>query len=179
VSIAIDRVHRRLFIRGPKPKMVVIMDADSGEIIGQPFPIGDRVDANVYDPETGLITAATREGTLHIIHEDSPDKYSVVETAKTEFWGQDDGARCTDPQPLPHHIGFWSGTGPHHPTAQSAASRYPGNVSPSDLWALTRQLNPIGKTASPRGLCNSRRILLRNENRAQVQIESNKLDAKS
>jgi hypothetical protein len=91
VHSQIDRVHRRLFIGGRKLKMVVIMDADSGEIIGQPFPIGDRIDANVYDPETGLITAATREGALHIIHEDSPDKYSVVETAKTEFgprrWG--------------------------------------------------------------------------------------------
>jgi serine/threonine protein kinase len=45
--------------------------------------------------------------------------------------------------------------------------------------ALTRQRNPIGRTASPRGLFNSRRILLRNEIRAQVQMESNWLDAKS
>jgi len=31
------------------------------------------------------LVAAAREGTLHIIREDSPDKYSVVETVKTEF----------------------------------------------------------------------------------------------
>lgn len=48
VSIAIDLVRRRLLIGGRNPKMLVVMDADSGKIIGQPFPIGDRVDANVY-----------------------------------------------------------------------------------------------------------------------------------
>src|SRR5205807_6613403 len=85
VSIAMDTVHRRLFIGGRNPKMLVVMDADSGRIMGEPFPIGDRVDTNVYDPETALIAASTREGTLHIIHEDSPDNYSVVETVKTEF----------------------------------------------------------------------------------------------
>src|SRR5256712_985405 len=85
VSIAMDRQHRRLFIGGRNPKMLVEMNADTGKVIGQPFPIGDRVDANIYDPETGMIAAATREGTIHIYHEDSPDKISVIETIKTEF----------------------------------------------------------------------------------------------
>ena len=31
------------------------------------------------------LVAATREGTLQIIHEDSPDKYSVVDTIKLEY----------------------------------------------------------------------------------------------
>ena len=65
--------------------MLVVMDADSGKIIGEPFPIGDRVDANVYDPETGVVASATREGTLHIFHADSPTKLRLVETVKTEF----------------------------------------------------------------------------------------------
>ncbi len=85
VSIAMDRAHRRLFIGSRNPKMLVVMDADTGKIIGQPFTIGDRVDTNVFDPETGLIAAATREGLLHIFHEDSPDKISMVEAVKTEF----------------------------------------------------------------------------------------------
>jgi YVTN family beta-propeller protein len=85
VSMAMDRQHRRLFIGGRGPKLLVEMDADTGKIIGPPFPIGDRVDANVFDPETGLIASATREGTIHIFHEDSTDKLSEVETVKTEF----------------------------------------------------------------------------------------------
>ena len=61
------------------------MDADSGKIIGPSFPIGDRVDANIFEPDTGMLAVATREGTIHIFHEDSPAKLSIVETVKTEF----------------------------------------------------------------------------------------------
>ena len=31
------------------------------------------------------MAASTREGTIHIIHEDSPNKFSAVEIVKTEF----------------------------------------------------------------------------------------------
>ena len=85
VSIAMDRKNRRLFIGGRNPKMLVMMDADTGKIIGESFPIGDRVDTNIYDPGTGTLASATREGTIHIFHQDSPDKLSFVETVKTEF----------------------------------------------------------------------------------------------
>jgi YVTN family beta-propeller protein len=85
VSIAMDREHRRLFIAGRNPKTLVMMDADSGKIIGPAFPIGARVDTNVFDPGTGLVAASTGDGTIHIFHEDSPDKLAQVETVKTEF----------------------------------------------------------------------------------------------
>ena len=99
VSIAMDRKNRRLFIGGRNPKMLVVMDADSGKIIGQPFPIGDRVDTNLFDPITGMVAAATREGTIHIFHEDSPGKLSVVETVKTEF-----GAKTMGFDPKTHNL---------------------------------------------------------------------------
>ena len=85
VSIAMDRKTRRLFISGRNPKTLVVMDAGSGRVIGQPFPIGDRVDTTVFDPETGLVASSTREGTIHIFHEDSPDMLRPLETVKTEF----------------------------------------------------------------------------------------------
>lgn len=85
VSITMDRKTRRLFVGGRNPKMLVMMDADTGKVIGESFPIGDRVDANVFDPSSNMVASATREGTLHVFHEDSPDKLSVVETIKTEF----------------------------------------------------------------------------------------------
>jgi YVTN family beta-propeller protein len=99
VSIAMDRTHRRLFIGSRGPKMLIVMDADSGKIIGPSFPIGDRVDTNVFDPGTGMIAAATGEGLLHIFHEDSPDQISVVETVKTEF-----GAKTMGLDPKTHNI---------------------------------------------------------------------------
>ena len=99
VSMAMDREHRRLFIGARDPKLFVVMNADTGKIIGQAIPIGDRVDATIFDPETGMIASATREGTIHIFHEDTPDKYSVVETVKTEF-----GAKTMAHDPKTHNL---------------------------------------------------------------------------
>ena len=99
VSIAMDRQHKRLFIGCRNPKVLVVMDAENGKIIGQPFPIGDRVDTTIYDPETGMVASSTREGTIHIMHEDSPDKLSVVETVKTEF-----GAKTMGFDPKTHNL---------------------------------------------------------------------------
>ena len=83
-ALAIDREHRRLFSAGRNPQVLVVMDADTGKII-QSFPISSGTDAAAFDPETKLIFVSTREGSIHIFHEDSPDRYSVVDTVKTEF----------------------------------------------------------------------------------------------
>ena len=99
VSMAMDRVHRRLFIGGRNPKVLVVMDADSGKIIGQPFPIGARVDTNIYDPDTALVASSTGDGTIHIFHEESPDKFNVVETVQTEY-----GAKTMALDPKTHNL---------------------------------------------------------------------------
>jgi DNA-binding beta-propeller fold protein YncE len=83
-ALAMDIQHRRLFSAGREPQMLVVMDADSGKVI-QSFPISGGVDAAAYEPATGMIFASTREGMIHIFHEDSPDKFREVETVKTEY----------------------------------------------------------------------------------------------
>jgi DNA-binding beta-propeller fold protein YncE len=83
-ALALDIGHRRLFSAGRNPQMLVVLDADNGKVI-QSFPISAGVDAAAFDPETGLIFASTREGMIHVFHEDSPDKFSEVETVKTEY----------------------------------------------------------------------------------------------
>jgi DNA-binding beta-propeller fold protein YncE len=83
-ALAMDREHRRLFSSGRNPQMLVVMDAKNGKVI-QSFPISEGVDASVYEPETDLLFVSTREGMIHIFHEDSPDKFSVVDTVKTEY----------------------------------------------------------------------------------------------
>lgn len=80
-SMAMDRPNRRLFL-GCRSKVMAVVDADSGKAIAT-LPIGDHVDATAFDPETKLIFNSNGEGTITVIHEDSPDKYSVVETVKT------------------------------------------------------------------------------------------------
>ena len=96
-AMDMDVKHQRLFVGG-RNKLLAIMDAETGQVI-QTFPIGAGVDTNIYEPGTGLLFTATREGTLHIFHEDTPDKFSAVETVKTEF-----GARNAALDPKTHRI---------------------------------------------------------------------------
>jgi DNA-binding beta-propeller fold protein YncE len=83
-ALAIDTAHRRLFSAGRNPQMLVVVNTDDGKII-QSFPITSGADAAVYEPQTGTLFVSTREGVVHIFHEDSPDNLSVVGTVKTEF----------------------------------------------------------------------------------------------
>jgi YVTN family beta-propeller protein len=83
-AIAMDREHRRIFSAGRNPQFLVVMDADNGRVI-QSFPISAGVDTVIYESETSLIFCSTREGKIHIFHEDTPDKFSAIEEVNTEF----------------------------------------------------------------------------------------------
>jgi len=83
-ALAMDVAHHRLFSAGRNPQMMVVLDSESGKVI-QSFPISAGVDAAAYDPETGMVFVSTREGMVHVFHEDSPDKFSEAETVKTEY----------------------------------------------------------------------------------------------
>ena len=80
-SMAMDRPNRRLFI-GCRSKVMAVMNADTGQVITT-LSIGDHVDATAFDPDSRLIFNSNGEGTITVIHQDSPDKYSVVESVKT------------------------------------------------------------------------------------------------
>src|ERR1700689_5489804 len=80
-SMAMDRANRRLFI-GCRSKVMAVINADNGQVVTT-VPIGDHVDATAFDQVAKLIFNSNGEGTITVIHQDSPDKYSVVETVKT------------------------------------------------------------------------------------------------
>jgi YVTN family beta-propeller protein len=80
-SMAMDRANWRLFI-GCRSKVMAVLDADTGKVITT-LLIGDHVDATAFDPETKLVFNSNGEGTVTVIHQDSPDMYSIVETVKT------------------------------------------------------------------------------------------------
>lgn len=81
-GMAIDSLHHRLFI-GCGNKLMAVVNTENGKVIAT-LPIGDGVDANGFDPGTGLAFSSNGDGTLTVVHEDSPDHFSVVENAKTE-----------------------------------------------------------------------------------------------
>ena len=82
-GLAIDQKTRRLF-SGCGNKLMAVSNADTGKLITT-VPIGEGVDANGFDPETKLAFSSNgRDGTLTVVHEDSPDKFTVVENAPTQ-----------------------------------------------------------------------------------------------
>jgi len=71
---------------------MAVMDADSGKVITT-LPIGDHVDATAFDEQTKLIFNSNGEGTITMIHQDSPDQYSVMKNRQNPAACQNYGAR--------------------------------------------------------------------------------------
>ena len=81
-GLSMDLKNRRLFA-GCDNKMMAVVDADTGKVIATPA-IGAGVDATAYDPGTGYALASNGEGTLTVVKQDGPDKYSVMENVPTK-----------------------------------------------------------------------------------------------
>ena len=96
-GLAMDTEHRRLFA-GCGNKMMAVMDADSGKVVATPA-IGEGVDANGFDPGTQFAFASCGEGVLSVVHEDAPDKFTVVENVPTQR-----GARTMALDPKTHEV---------------------------------------------------------------------------
>jgi len=81
-GLSIDLENGRLF-SGCHNKLLVVMNAKNGKVI-QTLPIGEKVDGTAFDPASGNIFSSNGDGTLTVIHEDSPDQYTLVENVPTE-----------------------------------------------------------------------------------------------
>jgi DNA-binding beta-propeller fold protein YncE len=89
-SMDMDRSSHRIFIgcrgggaSGTPPVLAVVNAADGKVVTTQ--PIGAGVDALEFDARAKLIYVSTGggQGVLSIFHEDDPDKYTLIENAKT------------------------------------------------------------------------------------------------
>jgi hypothetical protein len=80
-GMAIDTAHKRLFI-GCHSKVMLVTDY-AGKVVAS-VPIGQGVDAASFDSATQFAFASCGDGTITVAHEDSPDKYTVVETISTQ-----------------------------------------------------------------------------------------------
>ena len=96
-GLAIDVAHHRLF-SGCENKVMAVSDYDAGKVIAT-VPIGKGVDADRFDPGTGLAFSSNGEGSITVVHEDSPSKFSVVQTVTTA-----PGARTMELDPASHKL---------------------------------------------------------------------------
>jgi DNA-binding beta-propeller fold protein YncE len=94
-GLAIDRRHDRLFSVCANQVMTVL-DAATGKLVAT-LPIGQHPDDAAFDPERGLVFSSNGDGTLTVVHQDSPNRYRVVQNVATAI-----GARTMDLDPKSH-----------------------------------------------------------------------------
>ncbi len=82
-GLAIDRAHHRLFSVCDNQKMVV-MNSETGKVVATPA-IGEGPDAARFSANDQYIFSPNGEsGTLTVVREDSPDRYSIAQTLPTK-----------------------------------------------------------------------------------------------
>ena len=97
-GLAIDEKHHRLFAACANKLMVVVNTAD-GHVVAS-LPTGAGADGAEFDASNQLaFNPNGGDGTLTIIHEDSPDKFSVAQTLATQR-----GARTMTLDPRTHKV---------------------------------------------------------------------------
>jgi DNA-binding beta-propeller fold protein YncE len=77
---------------------MAISDAVAGKLIAT-VPIGAGVDGAAFDPATSLAFSSNGEGTITVVHEDSPNRFRRVATVTTRK-----GARTMALDPRTHRI---------------------------------------------------------------------------
>src|ERR1051326_4360284 len=84
VAMAIDTAHNRLF-SGCRSGVMAVSDYQAAKVVAT-IPIGQGVDGAGYDPASGDAFASNADGTLIVIHQDSPDR-NVRKLDRTENTG--------------------------------------------------------------------------------------------
>lgn len=97
VSTAVDTRHHRLF-SGCRSGLMAVSDYQAGKIVAT-IPIGTGVDGAGYDPASGDAFASNADGSLTVIHQDSPDEYHLSQSVTTPERSRNMGL-----DPLTHRI---------------------------------------------------------------------------
>lgn len=80
-GLSMDVSTRRLFMACDTE--MVVVNADNGNVLAR-IRVPSRADQNCFDATTKLVFNPNRaDSTMTVIHEDAPDKYSVVEKVPT------------------------------------------------------------------------------------------------
>jgi DNA-binding beta-propeller fold protein YncE len=120
VSMAIDTAHHRLF-SGCRSGVMAVSDYQAGKVVAT-VPIGAGVDGAGFDAASGDAFASNADGTLTVIHQDSPDQYHVAETLKTPQRSRNMGL-----DPTNHRLFVVSAK--FGPTGQGRAPVLPGSFT--------------------------------------------------
>jgi DNA-binding beta-propeller fold protein YncE len=123
VSMAIDTAHHRLF-SGCRSGVMAVSDYQAAKIVAT-LPIGTGVDGAGYDAASGNAFASNANGTLTVIHQDTPDQYHVAENVETPV-----GSRNMGLDPTTHRLFLASGKfGPAPASGRGRPPMLPGSFA--------------------------------------------------
>ena len=106
VSMAIDKVHHRLF-SGCRSGVMAVSDYQAGKVAAT-IPIGKGVDGAGYDPASGNAFASNADGSLTVIHQDNADRYHVLESVPDTARLPQHGPRSHKSPGLHGFCGVWA-----------------------------------------------------------------------
>lgn len=84
-GLALDPIHHRLFC-ACGDKQLVVLNADTGSVVAT-LPIGGAADVVAYDAKLRRIYTANGAGTMTVIYQETPDRYTVLEDVPTHPGG--------------------------------------------------------------------------------------------
>jgi YVTN family beta-propeller protein len=85
-GLAIDTATHRLFASCANAVLTVV-NADTGAVVAT-LPIGQGTDGAAFDPKRKLIFSSNNDGTLSVIHEDSPQSFKSLGSIPTAVTGK-------------------------------------------------------------------------------------------
>jgi YVTN family beta-propeller protein len=83
-GMAIDEIHRRLFIGCNANSVLAIFDLNEHRVVAT-VPIGKAPDSVAFDPELHRIYTTGKSGVLVVIQQDEPNKYRVLDTVHLHY----------------------------------------------------------------------------------------------
>jgi len=131
VPMAIDTAHHRLF-SGCRSGVMAVSDYQAGKVVAT-VPIGTGVDGAGFDAASSDAFASNADGTLTVIHQDSPDQYQVSQTIETP-----QGSRNMGLDPANHRVYVVSAKF----GAAPAGGRGKGPVLPGSFSLLVIERDP-------------------------------------
>lgn len=134
VAMAVDTVHHRLF-SGCRSGVMAVSDYQAGKVVAT-SPIGAGVDGTAFDPTSGDVFASNADGTLTVLHQDTPDQYRVLQTLVTP-----QGSRNMGLDPTNHRVFVVSAKFGEAP----AGGRGRGPVLPGSFTLMVIERDPAAR----------------------------------
>jgi YVTN family beta-propeller protein len=83
-GMAIDEIHRRLFIGCNANAVLAIFDLNEHRVVAT-VPVGKAPDSVAFDPALHRIYTTGKSGVLVVIQQDVPNKYKVLDTVHLHY----------------------------------------------------------------------------------------------